>query len=163
MRHRGTAKACDGRKTCSTCKVEKGVAEFFRDRHTADGYCYSCKSCMGVFHRRFLQARPTYAAAKMHKASLARFGMTPAEYQQILDWQNGVCCICGEPPTTKRLAVDHDHQTGESRNLLCSACNTAIGLFREDPARLRAAADYIDAWKDTDLAAVEKRLLSEVA
>lgn len=59
----------------------------------------------------------------------------------------GRCGICGgaESPTQwgNRMVIDHNHATGELRGLLCSLCNTAIGLFADDPARLLAAAEYL--------------------
>lgn len=62
--------------------------------------------------------------------------------------QGGVCAICLGPPAEgdrgDRLHVDHDHVTGEVRGLLCSHCNTALGKFRDDPARLRRAAEYLE-------------------
>lgn len=71
-------------------------------------------------------------------------------YQFFHDRQGGVCAICKRPEThhdpsgrTKRLAVDHDHQTGLVRGLLCHGCNAALGLMADDPARLEEAARYI--------------------
>lgn len=56
--------------------------------------------------------------------------------------QGGRCLLCGE---VKPLAVDHDHVTGAVRGLLCKGCNTGIGLLREDPMLLRAAARYLES------------------
>lgn len=60
--------------------------------------------------------------------------------------QGGRCAICAGSPVGpgRRLHVDHDHATGRVRALLCSSCNTAVGLMQDDSARLRAAADYLD-------------------
>lgn len=70
--------------------------------------------------------------------------MTPDDYKRLLDGQNGVCAICGRPPNPGRvLAVDHDHKTGLRRALLCDPCNRALGLFGDDPDRLRAAIEYL--------------------
>lgn len=62
--------------------------------------------------------------------------------------QGGVCAICRQPERTERnrlLTIDHDHETGQVRALLCSQCNRAIGLLQDDPAVIRAAADYVQA------------------
>lgn len=68
----------------------------------------------------------------------------------MLEVQRHVCAICFEPETTtaksgepRLLCVDHDHETGEVRGLLCSRCNTALGLFDDDPARLGVAMSYL--------------------
>lgn len=77
------------------------------------------------------------------------YKMTIAEYDEILSWQSGVCCICGNTnPSGKRLAVDHDHKTGQIRNLLCSSCNKGLGLFKDDPTLLENAMLYIKAWQE---------------
>jgi hypothetical protein len=59
--------------------------------------------------------------------------------------QGGVCAICGEPrPEERTLHVDHDHETGLIRGLLCFRCNQAIGSLQEDHDIFQKAADYLD-------------------
>lgn len=83
---------------------------------------------------------------------LQKYGVDPYWYEKKLEEQHGVCAICGKPETAKfrgkvvRLSVDHDHRNGKLRGLLCAACNRAIGLMKEDPATLRAAADYLERY-----------------
>lgn len=84
------------------------------------------------------------------------YGISLEEYNDMLDLQGGVCAICGnqEVILDKKgerimLAVDHDHETGAVRGLLCSYCNTAIGGFFDDSTLLRKAADYLDSHKAT--------------
>lgn len=85
-----------------------------------------------------------------------KFGITLFEYGQMLLAQNGKCAICGglEAGTrngeAKAFAVDHDHKTGKVRGLLCEACNQGIGKLKDDPAVLRAAADYLDKHTDPE-------------
>ncbi len=90
-------------------------------------------------------------AAAMRRSDLKRdFGITHAQYLAMHDAQNGLCAICGQPETAERdgkikwLAVDHDHATGMIRALLCQRHNVMIGHCNDDPAILRAAADYIE-------------------
>lgn len=78
----------------------------------------------------------------------AIMGTSEAEYAAMLEAQSGVCAICGTSESDARkgvLDVDHDHQTGRIRGLLCSACNTAIGLLRDDPVLLASAIRYLRA------------------
>ncbi|GAA3729966.1 hypothetical protein GCM10022239_03230 [Leifsonia bigeumensis] len=76
----------------------------------------------------------------------AKFGITIEEYERMLAMQDGRCRICGTLPAEKRrLAVDHDHATGEIRGLLCSHCNTALGFMGDDVTRLSAAIGYLKA------------------
>lgn len=75
---------------------------------------------------------------------LKTYGITLQEYETLLEAQGGVCAICGkECVTFENLAVDHDHATGAVRGLLCNNCNHGIGKFKDDPALLKAAADYV--------------------
>ena len=63
----------------------------------------------------------------------------------MLEAQGGVCMICKEPrPEERTLHVDHDHETGEIRGLLCFRCNNAIGDLRDDYELALALVDYID-------------------
>ena len=65
------------------------------------------------------------------KAALQKYGMTPDDYLSLLAKQNGVCAICSKPPKNNRLAVDHDHDTGEVRGILCHPCNRHVGYFEK--------------------------------
>lgn len=86
--------------------------------------------------------------------NLRRFGITLADYERMLDEQGGVCKVCCRPETAilrghvKALAVDHCHATGVVRGLLCTKCNTALGLVEDCPDRLDALARYLMAHKD---------------
>lgn len=78
-----------------------------------------------------------------------QYGMTSADYDRLLAAQGGVCAICKKAePVVASLPVDHDHQTGKVRALLCTPCNTTLGLVGEDPERLRALAAYIEAHRE---------------
>jgi hypothetical protein len=86
-----------------------------------------------------------------HKELVKRYGITEATYNAILRQQGGVCAICHQPETVigmygqpDPLGVDHDHITDRIRGLLCRGCNAALGLCRDDPNVLRAAAAYLD-------------------
>jgi hypothetical protein len=63
------------------------------------------------------------------------------EADEMLKDQGGSCAICRAAPAAH---VDHDHETGAVRALLCFNCNGGLGQFRDDPAVLRAAADYVE-------------------
>ena len=83
-----------------------------------------------------------------------KYGLAAGEYDTILVSQGGVCALCGRPPAKRALAVDHCHACGRYRKwlrlsvrgLLCSNCNR--GLFRENPALLRLAAEYFQRHRD---------------
>jgi hypothetical protein len=74
-----------------------------------------------------------------------RYKVTPEAFQQLEEEQNGQCAICKlPPPEGEQLALDHDHNTGDVRGLLCRKHNLALGQFGDDPLLLRAAADYLE-------------------
>ena len=72
------------------------------------------------------------------------YGITVEEYNKLLISQGGLCCICYRPPRKRRLAVDHNHRTGQVRGLLCANCNRGLRWFYDDPVKLRKAAEYLD-------------------
>jgi hypothetical protein len=75
-----------------------------------------------------------------------QFGITLDEYDRLLKVQNNTCAICGSDHNEeeKGLFVDHNHQTGAVRGLLCSSCNTALGLFRDSPSLISNAFSYLN-------------------
>lgn len=72
------------------------------------------------------------------------YNLFPDEYDKMLKAQGGVCAISLKPPTDTRLNVDHNHKTGLIRGVLNWQINKALGLFNDDPAMLRRAADYLE-------------------
>jgi hypothetical protein len=73
------------------------------------------------------------------------YQLTPQMYQALVTRQNGKCAICeGTNPGGDRLAVDHDHQTGKVRGLLCHNCNIGLGNFQDSRDALRKAIVYLE-------------------
>lgn len=115
-----------------------------RERYAADPVPHRARS------RQYAAERPI----AMRDKGLRRFyGLTLAEYEAMFDAQGGLCAICQRPETmtqkgkVKALSVDHDHETGRVRQLLCSACNRALGFFGDDPERIADAAAYLAGHK----------------
>lgn len=82
--------------------------------------------------------------ARYHDRYVVRtYGLAPGQYDQMLEAQGGVCAICQKVPRTKFLSVDHDHDTGTVRALLCQPCNRAIGRFEFNEAVAHNAAIYL--------------------
>lgn len=83
--------------------------------------------------------------ARLSKQSETRHGITSAEKATMLADQGGICCICDSPtPNGKGWHTDHNHKTGKVRGILCHNCNTGLGQFKDDPALMRLAADYLE-------------------
>lgn len=74
-----------------------------------------------------------------------RYGICRAEWNEILQQQNGGCAVCGKARCSRgRLHVDHCHKTGKVRGLLCENCNAGIGRFQDSSSLLRRAAEYLE-------------------
>ncbi len=113
-----------------------------------------CKPCQkkrnreGANERRRNSYTSYYKLYDRNRYILKRFGLSPEEYQLLLEKQDGRCAICDRTPEEvddgRMLAVDHDHETGEIRGLLCRPCNTGIGQLGDNPARIKRALDYLE-------------------
>jgi len=153
------------KKTCSRCGYDG--TEFYKNRSRPDGldeYCKSCRNAVGRPHRKkyekehraqvnaqshkyYMQNREHLLAkslARYHAGRLEKHGLSDDEFTALLDAQDGMCAICGGTGR-KRLAIDHDHDTGDVRGLLCSQCNLGLGNFKDSPKVLRKAIKYLKA------------------
>jgi hypothetical protein len=128
---------------CRDCGEAKSETEFYSVKGKPMVRCKACHVSK-VAER---DARVGDKAERMRRAHLLRtYGITDEEYDDRLVVQEGGCAVCGRPPVGKhRLSVDHNHETGEVRGLLCNPCNSALGRFNDDPERLLAAWAYLTA------------------
>ena len=103
-------------------------------------------------HRRNAEYRKRDNGRTVKNSKLKMlFGITLEDYDRMLAEQNGVCAICEQPERAvhrkngkvKQLAIDHCHESGAVRGLLCSLCNTALGLFQDDSDLLAKAMRYL--------------------
>lgn len=131
-------------KNTSHCHPEKP--------HYARGLC---RECYWLLPERAEQRASYYQAnrarfavytkqARERRAREAkRYGISAEAQEALLLQQKHLCALCGRPPGKKRLSVDHDHETGRVRAMLCGACNLALGGFRDDPELCERAARYL--------------------
>lgn len=113
-------------------------------------YCAPACSREAVLRRNRAAWDPEKGAVKNRERRLKhRYGISVEDYDRLFEAQGGVCAICGRPPKAKRLAVDHDHRTGELRGLLCTTgqrggCNYGLlGGRDRDPGLFRRAYEYL--------------------
>src|SRR5437660_11818004 len=96
------------------------------------------------YSRRARELHPERVRARQRKNRIAQYGLTEEQYIAMYDQQCGLCAICGGSETNKRLAIDHDHTTGQVRALLCNKCNLTLGIVDDNAEKLRAMADYVE-------------------
>lgn len=97
--------------------------------------------------------RQKIGPAKIREREVLRiYGLTAEQLEQMKARQNGVCAICEKSTEWEskkgELVIDHCHKSGKVRGLLCHPCNTALGMMADNPARLRAAAAYVERGGD---------------
>lgn len=87
------------------------------------------------------------ARARRQSQLKIKYGITLEQYDKLFKNQRGLCAICGKAETTKgyrNLTVDHSHNTGEVRALLCRKCNVALGLLNDDSELFLKASNYLE-------------------
>jgi hypothetical protein len=141
-------------KTCYRCGIEQPLTNFYRHKGMKSGRLNLCRTCKVTEYDRWRRDNPERFARTARARAIKKYGITVAEYDAIALSQGGVCVGChgtGEDGLRKAtrsgrsLVVDHDHDTGAVRGLLCSQCNLAIGNAKDDPVILRRLAAYLEA------------------
>lgn len=139
-------------KICNGCKEEKPLAAFWVDsRNKSDGrysYCKACKTESTYAWRAKNKDRYNAKMKKYHKdtyntGKIYRYNLSREDYNKMLSEQGGLCALCHKPnPSTKRsLAIDHCHETGKVRGILCYGCNRLMVLL-DDEGLLSRAIEY---------------------
>jgi hypothetical protein len=135
--------------TCTKCKVEKPLDEFYTAARKSNGRQSACKRCLlDQMAARYVltPARKRYNADYHRRA---KYGLEPEEFEEMLASQEGLCKLCSEPLDT-RPVVDHCHATGEVRGLLHTQCNTILGMAKDDPNILLRAIDYLETSHESE-------------
>ncbi len=124
-------------RQCYACQRRLPLKDFHSDKSQTGGMSYRCKTCDAIKGSR----RP--------RRSGAGIVMGMHTYESLMEKQGHRCAICGSSnpsgidPRRTRFSIDHDHSTGAVRGLLCINCNRALGLFRDDPAIISKALQYL--------------------
>lgn len=132
--------------TCRRCEVERDTSEFYKDNARPNGIDPYCKDCRRVERKKYyhLEATPEFIRNSGLKR---RYGITLQEYEEMYERQGGVCAICGEDASRSShgvLQVDHCHETKKVRALLCSRCNTCVGVEETNPGLLVKVGSYVE-------------------
>ena len=156
-------------KKCADCGKKKPISEFHVSNSRPDKLSIYCKQCSTIQSRnrysdpqkreRILERgkkwRDKNPESDVRKHLRRKYGMSLEQYNFLFEKQNGVCALCGKPESTKRmsksngperLAVDHCHDTGRIRGLLCFKCNTAVGSIGDDEASAKRVVEYLASY-----------------
>ena len=117
----------EGFRWCPGCRQAVAHEHFSRNATQASGFGSLCRACN----------RRSSGEAYWKR----RYGLSKDDVAIIRAAQGDLCSICGDPAPEH---LDHDHASGAVRALLCQRCNFGLGQFRDDPALLQAAADYVE-------------------
>lgn len=126
-------------KTCIKRKLEKPLSDFGKNSSTKDGIHYYCRECAKTFRTK----------DKTWRNHLKfRYGITVDEYNSLAEATGGVCCICENPFTEGRrsergMNLDHCHDTGRVRGIICAKCNVSLGAFDHSTRVLENAVAYL--------------------
>lgn len=149
----------DTTRTCTVCKTEKLLTEFYSNPRGSRGRQPRCKACHYLKMAAYRAANPELAKqireryhrekrdGVNHTRLLQRFkqhGLTLDQYHSRAEAQDFRCAICEDVPDDL-LHIDHDHRTNRVRGLLCRLCNVGLGSFRDNTASLVAASRYLEA------------------
>jgi hypothetical protein len=150
------------KKTCGVCKKEKSKSDFGVDKRKSDGLKYSCRECHNRLNNEYRNAHPenhrkvnlAYARSDRGKAIFRANALrrkfwphltneqATAEYDRLLAEQKNCCAFCGKHQSLMKKAfdVDHCHNTGRVRGLLCHKCNYSIVKNHSEESLQRLAA-----------------------
>jgi hypothetical protein len=149
-------------KRCPDCGERKSLEEFPRNRNCKDGRHPYCKPCHNARGRETIER---LHGNSRHYHLKRRYGIGADDFDELVRQQGGVCPICGRADPEH---VDHSHETGEVRGILCFNCNGGLGQFRDSIDALLAAAQYLegrepDVRELTDVARRRASALREVS
>lgn len=144
---------------CNTCNLILPLEDFQKDITRKFGRTHKCKKCLSIYNsgrkkenkekrrKNYLKSKEYYHKKRLHR----EYGLSKEQYKLLFDSQKGLCKICSNPEKLKnrvqgtplRLAIDHCHNTGLIRGLLCAQCNVGLGNFKDNIELLEKAITYL--------------------
>ena len=155
-------------KQCTKCLQVKSFAEFHNDKHKKDNLHTQCKECHSLRNKtkrktdivwREMQAQrakqyrekyPDKNRDTIRNSTLkAKYGITSKEYDTLFESQGYKCAVCGSSKNQVygKMPVDHCHNTGKVRGILCQSCNVTLGKVEEKEEILLALIEYLKKHK----------------
>ena len=134
-----TRPVIDGKIACKKCKERKPTEDFYRD--PGGKYFAYCRPCD---RQRGMEWNAANKGRKYARHILRTYKITVEVYEELRESQKNLCGICEELlPERRGFAVDHDHESGAVRGVLCMKCNTGLGCFNDSAEKLAKAIQYL--------------------
>jgi hypothetical protein len=131
----------ESEKYCYVCKMVLKISSFAKNATKPGEVRPECRECDNKQRaERKKKEKAKDPEAVREKYLKKTYNLSLEEYAKMLKEQNNVCWICKQK---KSLVVDHDHDTGKVRGLLCNLCNTSLGGFKDSRDSLLKALDYL--------------------
>ncbi len=127
-------------KSCRVCQEEKPLDDFYKNAARKDGYQTVCKECDRAAARKYWHGLSSEKRRDKHYKRF--YGMSFDCVQELLEQQEGKCAICEDELI--EFHVDHNHNTGAVRGLLCVNCNTGLGQLKDSVSVLSSAIAYLN-------------------
>lgn len=140
-------------KKCPSCQRFLPRDNFYKDKYKSSGLHTYCKFCTKQRAKQdYLLNRDRAIKAARNYHLLDRYDLSLDDYNNLAGKQNWKCTCCGDDGALSKrgLHVDHDHETGFIRGLLCSRCNSGLGHFKDSIRRLLKAIDYLQRHGKTE-------------
>lgn len=150
-------------KICTSCRIDKETTEFYSHKWGKSGVASRCKKCRNSESAAYRKLNPEKMAAQARKwrnnnkkrhlnnVLMLKFKISVDAYERMYKEQNGCCAICESLSISgRRMAVDHNHSTGEIRGLLCDKCNRGIGFLKDSIHNLQKAVNYLERFSPRD-------------
>ena len=130
-------------KICPTCKESKPLQDYWKSQ-------YSCIPCTKEKQKNRWASRSP--KKRLHQHLKYKYGVTEEQLMETLHKQGNACAICKEPlpdllvyeNRRRGYAIDHNHDSGEFRGVLCTSCNALLGMAKDNKDILLAAIDYLE-------------------
>ena len=143
-------------KFCRPCRAKQESQRAARKYVGGNRFCHKCaepvpgaigKPGLTVCDNCRVDPRAN-GYEKERRRTLRKYGITQNDFDEMLHNQDNRCLICkADDPGNKGWCIDHCHDTGLVRALLCNACNMALGQVRENPRILRSMIEYVESWE----------------
>ncbi len=138
---------------CRICKEAKSEDRFELIKASGNRRKV-CRECIANRRKAKQDNDPEWKLTRAFTLLKWKYGISREQYELRLSEQGGSCAVCNDV-VDYLLHVDHDHDCCEGRvtcglcirGLLCIQCNSAMGIMKDDPVRLRKAADYLERWR----------------